>query len=190
MNDPITATSLITQADTRFDDPANQLQLHQTLYSFASGAQWMGLAMGLEPKAIAQRPYNRWGTFKYTLCSLPLIACLIGILALSAWIAILLPLAILLFYLIEAQFVFLFPLLITGSPRPLAHSRQLTRQAGGTLKVVSIVMPLACFMALGSLTPISRAQPRRAFALGCLSIIIWYEQVTANNQSAKLVAPK
>ena len=79
------------------------------------------------------------------------------------------PLAILAFYAVEAQMVFLFPLALDGCATPLRGSLALTRRAGGTLKVMGTVLPIAWHMLSGA--------SLRSWCHGCLAIVLWYEAI-------------
>ncbi|MBA3869730.1 MAG: hypothetical protein H0X30_11320 [Anaerolineae bacterium] len=70
--------------------------------------------------------------------------------------------------------VFLFPLALDGYPELFRESRQLTIKAGGTLNVMLIVMRLALVMLFGGFWGRGFV---RSWALGCLSVVLWYEQV-------------
>src|SRR5262249_35884759 len=84
------------------------------------------------------------------------------------------PLAILVFYAVEAQMVFLFPLALDGSARPFRAARAWTRRAGGTLAVLRVVLPLAGVMLLGGMAGRGFV---RCWCLGCLAVCLWYEDL-------------
>ncbi|MEP6987616.1 MAG: hypothetical protein ABI970_18575, partial [Chloroflexota bacterium] len=54
------------------------------------------------------------------------------------------------------------------------ESRSWTVKAGGTLNVMLIVMHLALVMLFGGFLGKGFV---RSWALGCLSVVLWYEQV-------------
>jgi hypothetical protein len=86
--------------------------------------------------------------------------------------ALLLIMCVPVFYAIEAQMVFLFPLALDGSAGPFRESRVWTRQAGGTLEVMRLVLPIAVTMLFGGF--VGRGFVR-SWCIGCLAVCVWYE---------------
>ncbi|MBI4346170.1 MAG: hypothetical protein HY553_04905 [Elusimicrobia bacterium] len=78
------------------------------------------------------------------------------------------------FYAAEARGVFVFPLALDGCDRPLEESARWLARAGGTWKVMSVVMPLALRMLLGGFAGRGFL---RSWCLGCLAICVWYEEL-------------
>lgn len=89
----------------------------------------------------------------------------------------LVPFAVVAFYAVEAQMVFLFPLALDGMARPFGAARSFTCRAGGTIAVMCVVVPLACTMLLGSLAGRGFL---RSWCLGCLAVCLWYEDLRNN----------
>jgi hypothetical protein len=81
------------------------------------------------------------------------------------------PLPIAVFYLIEIHTLFLFPLLIDQTPRPLLTSVKATYKIG-IGRCFFTVIPIAAYMLLGLLR---LSNPLRNWYIGCLAIIIWYK---------------
>ena len=81
---------------------------------------------------------------------------------------------ILTFYAVEAQFVFLFPLAIDRTPKLIRSSLSMSQKAGGTTKVMGIVLPIAAYMLLGGFFGKGFL---RSWCIGCLAIVIWYETI-------------
>ncbi len=122
----------------------------------------------------APRNYHLLGLGKYALAGG---TALLWVLAASvmgwpelAW------LAIAVFYAVEAQFVFLFPLALDGSPAPFREARRWTVRAGGTWQVMRVVLPLVATMLGGGF--FGRGFTR-SWCLGCLAVCIWYEDLRA-----------
>lgn len=158
------ARRLLAEAAALYDDPALPLrQAAESTRDFAAGAEWMRLALrvlrGQAPEGRAN--FQLLGLVKYSACAL-------AFLALARWS---LPLAVLAFYAVEAQMVFLFPLCLDG--RPYGENRTLVRRAGGTLAVMRTVMRLAFTMLTGGLRD---RRFVRAWCLGCLAVVLWYEE--------------
>ena len=171
------ARELLQRAITIYDNPdgslADKARNQGWKQGFASGADWMRLAMShyrAIPIPPNQANYQYYGTLKYGLASLGALAVIGFVIWSKLWIVI--PLAVFVFYAIEAQMVFLFPLLIDGYSNPIQHSIQWTSRAGGTIPVMLIVMQLACVMLFGGFVGQGFV---RSWALGCLSVCIWYE---------------
>jgi hypothetical protein len=129
---------LLTRARLIYDDPdlplAAMAAREGWRSGFVSGAAWMRLAMshvrGVEiPRTNA--PFQFLGTVKYGLCSLVALIYLLIVRSMHWY-----PLAIgvvIVFYAVEAQMVFLFPLAIDGFPNLFRESRRWMVKAGGTL---------------------------------------------------------
>jgi predicted MPP superfamily phosphohydrolase len=148
---------------------------------FAGGARWMAAALAAlrdgARVAPLDRPDGAWfqwlGVVKYASAVAAALAAAAG--AILANQLLLLPLAVLAFYAVEVQMVFLFPLALDGSARPFRDSRAWTRRAGGTLASMLVVMRLAAHMLFGSLCGGGGAL--RAWCTGCLAVCIWYEDL-------------
>ena len=173
------ASELLKEARRLYDTPDlpfARIAMEDSWRSgFASGAEWMRIVLthrrGHEiPPTHA--PYNLLGIIKYGLavvCALAYAAFVWSI----GW-PILLPGAVFIFYAIEAQMVFLFLLAIDGKSSLFLKSLWMTQQAGGTFSVMSTVMRLAVVMIFGGFVGMGFV---RAWALGCLSVVLWYEEV-------------
>jgi hypothetical protein len=175
----MSAAQLLAQARTLYDNPtlpyAQKATREAWRSGFASGAEWMRMALSnLRGEAIPARDnsYNTLGIVKYSLASLGALLYLILVVGTGLWF--LAPGLVLVFYAIEAQMVFLFPLTIDGVSDRISISQHWTRQAGGTFKVMLIVMQLAVVMLFGGLVGQGFV---RSWALGCLAVVLWYEEV-------------
>jgi hypothetical protein len=82
--------------------------------------------------------------------------------------------ALLVFYAVEAQMAFLFPLALDGEAQPFAAAWRMTGRAGGTPAVMRVVLPLAGVMLLGGLAGRGFL---RSWCLGCLAVCVWYEDL-------------
>lgn len=173
------ALKLLQQARQIYDNPdfsfADQAKNQGWRHGFASGADWMRSAMShyrVTPIPPNSANYHYYGTLKYGLSTIGALV----VIGFASWsrMWLLLPLVVLVFYAIEAQMVFLFPLLIDGYSNPIKQSYQWTIRAGGTIPVMVTVMQLASVMLFGGLIGQGFV---RSWALGCLSICIWYEEL-------------
>ena len=151
----IRARDLLTRAAEQYDALASPLRAAAAAAAFggfASGAQWMRLALETmrgRPCVPAAFNYHLLGLIKYGLAAG---VALLWAVAACAWhVPWLVPLAAAAFYAVEAQMVFLFPLALDGSAQPFGAARRWTRHAGGTVGVMRVVMPLACTMLFGGL---------------------------------------
>jgi predicted MPP superfamily phosphohydrolase len=174
----VRARDLLSRAAEWYDAPGSPLRAAAAGAAwgrFASGAQWMRLVLetlrgrSCRPSALN---YQWLGLIKYGLATGA--ALLWAAAACAAHIPWLAPLAIVAFYAVEAQMVFLFPLALDGSARPFAAARRWTRRAGGTLAVMRVVLPLACTMLFGGLAGRGFL---RCWCLGCLAVCLWYEDL-------------
>jgi hypothetical protein len=176
MVERVRAGALLGKARELFDAPGNSLAQSAAdawKSGFASGGQWM--RRGLEclrgtPCPGPARGLNTLGLIKYGLACLGALACLAGVLVVGQPLLLLLSVPV--FYAIEAQMVFLFPLVFDGSEHPFRDSRRWTRRAGGTGAVMWVVLPIACTMLLGGFAGRGFV---RSWCLGCLAVCVWYE---------------
>lgn len=175
----ITAHSLLAHARMLYDNPAlpfaSSAEREAWKSGFVSGAAWMRLVLGYlrETKLPPVNADFQWlGTGKYALCAAGALLWVAVTLAAGLWLFI--PFAAFVFYAIEAQMVFLFPLALDGCTSLFRESRLWTIKAGGTIHVMLIVMRLALVMLFGGFLGGGFI---RSWALGCLSVILWYEQV-------------
>ncbi|MFL5763111.1 MAG: hypothetical protein ACJ77K_04155 [Bacteroidia bacterium] len=144
---------------------------------FQTGAQWMQQMMkqmdedtpDLDP-AIS---FSKYGTLKYTLCLLAFFVSAFLFYKINRW---LLPLSVLIFYMVEIQFLFLFPVLISRLPNPVSKSIQMTFETG-TMKAIFTVIPIAAFMLTGLF---NLRNPYRNWHIGSLAILIWYSDEVKN----------
>jgi hypothetical protein len=174
---------LLSRARLIYDDPdlpfAGLAAREGWRSGFTSGADWMWLAMSHVRSTEIPRtnaPFQRLGTIKYGLCSF---AALIYLLL--VWNLHLYPLSIgvfFVFYAVEAQMVFLFPLAIDGYQNLFPESRRWTLKAGGTVRVAATILPLAAVMLFGRFASQGFV---RSWALGCLSVVVWYEDLRRND---------
>jgi predicted MPP superfamily phosphohydrolase len=178
----VTARGLLSRAAALYDAPESPLREAAAAAvwgGFASGAAWMRLALETQ-RGQACPPtscrFGRLGVIKYGLASGAALLCAAAIMA--ADLLWLLPLAVVVFYAVEAQMVFQFPLALDGATQPFRAARVWTVRAGGTVAVMGVVLPLAGTMVLGGL--VGRGF-LRSWCLGCLAVCLWYEtlRVTA-----------
>jgi hypothetical protein len=142
-----------------------------SLLIFTSGAEWMMNRMNEmdSQKRVFDNSisYEKYGYFKYGIC---LFAFFIMGVLMSLKSLYLLPLAILVFYIFEIHFLFLFPLSIDKVKNPIKESIQMTYRIG-IFSALKTVIPIGFFMMLGLL---NFRNPLKNWYLGCLSILIWY----------------
>lgn len=184
------AAVLLSRAAVLFDAPGNPLAETAPRAwrgGFASGGCWMQLALEHlrgQPLPEAVCDLNRLGLIKYGLACAAALAWLV--LTIRCQLPRLAVLCVPVFYAVEAQMVFLFPLALDGSMRPFGEARRWTRHAGGTATVMAIVLPLAATMLLGGL--LGRGFVR-SWCLGCLAVCLWYEDLRTE-QSLLLPPPR
>jgi hypothetical protein len=153
---------------------------------FPAGARWMyDRLQELQPSD--NRPfdadinYTGYGLFKYGCCLtgalLPITAISVySRLPLPAFLPILIPAAVGLFYFFEIHFLFLFPFLIDQCRQPLLASFQAAYKIG-LGKCLTTVIPIAGYMMIGLLR---RSNRPGNWYIGCLAIIIWYDHDIRN----------
>jgi hypothetical protein len=190
MSERARARLLLRRARDIYDHPDCPLALQsrdawQGL--FASGGEWMRLALAeLRGEWLPPRPirFNALGLLKYGLACAAALPFAAAALALQVW-----PLLILCvpaFYAVEAQMVFLFPLMLDGAARPFREARRWTVRAGGTLAVMTVVLPIAALMLCGGF---ARQGFVRSWCIGCLAVCIWYEDLRTAAVPATTASP-
>jgi hypothetical protein len=177
MAKPPSAALLLAGARELYDDPtlpfAQTAQNDAWKSGFASGADWMRLVLcqlrGVNPPT-ASASFQQLGVVKYGLSALCALLFLCLVISTRAWLF--LPGVVLVFYAVEAQMVFLFPLALDGCRNPIRESLVWTRAAGGTIPVMFTVMQLAVVMLFGGFFGRGFV---RSWCLGCLAVVLWYE---------------
>jgi predicted MPP superfamily phosphohydrolase len=178
MRERLSPTSLLREAAALFDAPETRLaESTRGVWrnGFVSGADWMRSALGLLRNDVPiKRNINfaALGCGKYSvaiMAALPAFA--LAIVTKQLWW---LAAGVLLFYAVEAQMVFLFPLALDGRDFPFSESRRWTKHAGGTWRVMLKVMAIAATMIFGGFFGRGFV---RSWCLGCLAILIWYERL-------------
>ncbi len=142
---------------------------------FTSGGRWMQQKLcelrGTDAPAAQPIAFTAYGILKYGLSLAAFFAAAVALGTVSYWLA---PLAVIVFYIVEAHFLFLFPLLMDNSPKPVWASIRLTYKVGLARAVVT-VMPIGFFMVAGLL---NFNNPFRCWHIGCMAVVIWYEDET------------
>jgi hypothetical protein len=165
------AAGWLARARAGFDDPATGLAAAagSARFGFHDGARWMAMALGCPRTDVAPAGYWwRLGLGKYGLATAPALAT--AVMA-WAWLPALLPLAIVVFYAVEARMVFAFPLALHGHAAPLRQSHRLLRATAGSAWATWQVMRIAAVMLFGG---IGGGGARRSWCIGCLAVVEWY----------------
>lgn len=163
---------LLVEASDLYDQTAERIP--PAAPTFYGGARWMGdilSAVDGVKRDFPQRNWNALGMSKYGIC---LLIAIFPPPLLKIPIEYALFVTACLFYLIEAQLVFLFPLAIEEDASPWRTSWRFTRKAGGTLRVSLVTMYIAWTMLTGGL----RGRGfRRSWCIGCIAVVLWYVRV-------------
>lgn len=187
------AMRLIRRAAALYDaDPAlHRAALRARGAGFWGGARWMarGLAglRGEDAQALAPSEPWRWqalGVLKYGACAVAGVAPVALGALLGRWETVALGLVAVVpaFYAVEAQLVFVFPLMLDRVDAPLRASRRLTVAAGGTVSVMLTVLPLAATMLFGGI--VGRGAVR-CWCIGCMGVLLWYDALVQSGCAPK-----
>ena len=84
---------------------------------------------------------------------------------------LLFPFSIVIFYLAEVHFLFLFPILLDNVEKPIWTSIKQTYKMGIFTTIITVI-PIGFYMVFGLF---NFKDPFRNWYIGCLSIIIWYQ---------------
>ncbi len=147
----------------------------ETVRGFGDGGAWMALALSaVRNRRVAPKEsrFLALGLRKYGLCLLA--AGSAAAVSSRAGTACAVAFGLLAFYAVEARRVFDFPAAIDYGRRARTAARALHRRAGGTITILTRVVPIAAFMLLGWL---ANGRPRRNFVVGCMAVILWYESL-------------
>lgn len=185
---PASWRALLARAAAVYDEPGSALANSAgpaVWGGFASGAEWMRRAMErlrggpLGPPAAPAPNFQALGLLKYAAAT----AAAAGWAFLSVWAGwpALAALAVPLFYAVEVQGVFLFPVALDGHARPFRTARRWTVRAGGTPRAMAVVMPVAATMLFGGF--VGRGFVR-SWCLGCLAVCVWYEDLRTAGAAA------
>jgi len=163
---------LLKKSQEHFDQFSIERNRKINFFIFRNGAEWMLERMNeldeRERVFDASFPFEKYGYFKYVIC---LSVFLMSAFFLFYKAMFLVPLAILLFYFLEIHFLFLFPLMIDKVEKPILTSIQMTYKIG-VFQTLITVIPIGFYMLIGMF---NLRNPLRNWYLGCMSILIWYE---------------
>lgn len=181
----VSAAGWLSRAQTVLLEHPELERATKSVRGFGSGGAWMVHALSVvrdRPITLRERRFQAIGLRKYARCLLAGAAA-----AAAAWTGgtlCAIAFGLLAFYAVEARYVFDFPAAIDYGARARLASNALFRRAGGTLTVLSRVLPIAAFMLWGG---IARARPRWSFAVGGLAIVLWYESLRKRDDSTPCV---
>jgi len=160
---------------------------------FASGAAWMEEVRKSAPRSRA-RPLrdNALGLLKNGGAALVAAGASLGALGAASALGgpllgatAALPVFVLTFYAVEGQMVFLFPILHEARARGeepsllalLRACRARTVRAGGTLRVMRVVMPISARMITGGFLGRGFVS---SWCAGCIAVVLWHESLASD----------
>ncbi|WP_129717477.1 hypothetical protein [Pedobacter sp. SYP-B3415] len=163
---------LLQEARKHFDRYPEAAEGISSASFFEQGGRWMSIRLQELRGQQTQQPdevssFSFYGWLKYGLCCAGTLPAAAALYLIHPVVSIL---SVVVFYCIEAGFLFLFPLLIDKRPAPLAGSIAMTHRVG-FLNAVTNVIPIALFMLSGLLNVRS---PFFRWQLGCMAVLIWY----------------
>ncbi len=168
---------LLRQAAIHLQHNPGYLAKTATVAVFSTGGLWMQHRLSelrnVETATNNAIRFNFYGLIKYGICMSAFVCSLFVLAKVSIT---LLPLAIIVFYIFEVQFLFLFPLLIDGAGTPIRESLKLTYKVGVT-NAVATVLPIGLFMVYGLL---NLREPFKNWHIGCMAVLIWYNNEVGN----------
>lgn len=168
----MTVGRLLSESKRQFDKRPAQVQQVFSSNMFAVGARWMfeKLQEDDELGAVAVfDPSINFRYYGYLKYGISLLAFLTSCFAFGKLHLLLMPLAVLVFYVFEVHFLFLFPLLLDRVENPILTSIKQTYLTG-FIKALVWVFIIAMYMLSGLLNP---RNPWRKWHIGCLSIVLW-----------------
>jgi hypothetical protein len=145
---------------------------------FKLGAKWMFDKLN-ENKNDKKLKFNHsinffvFGLLKY---GISFFAFLLSAILFSKINFFLIPLSIIIFYFAEIHFLFLFPILLDNVKKPIFTSIKQTYKTGVLTTLINVI-PIGLYMIFGLL---NIKAPFRNWYIGCLAIIIWYQNEIRN----------
>jgi hypothetical protein len=158
---------LLAQSKTQLAAQPPVVSQYISFRVFESGAHWMAEKMNVQHSGNVTS-FSAYGALKYGVSGVFFVASALLLGSINLW---LLPLSVVIFYLAEVHFLFLFPLLIDKVKRPVWTSVKQTYRTGLLASLLNVI-PIGLFMLLGLLR---RKDPLRNWYIGCLAIVIWYK---------------
>lgn len=141
--------NLLRESREHFERFSNAKKKTLSSLIFTNGAEWMLERMneldGGTRIFNVSTSFEGYGYLKYGIC---LFSFILSGVFLSNKTIFLLPFAILVFYILEVHFLFLFPLLIDRMERPLLESIRMTYKVG-VFRTLFTVIPIGFFYAYG-----------------------------------------
>lgn len=159
-------------------DQKPEMQCGINVQLFENGAFWMQRQMRnwLGTSAITSdlsAAFTVAGIIKY---GLSLSAFSVSLFFLFPKSFLFLPAAILIFYIVEVHFLFLFPLMIDRVEKPFYSSVKATYKVGFFRCLFSTIV-IAAYMIVGFFR---FKDPLRNWYVGCMAILIWYKNEIRN----------
>ena len=181
----VSAAGWLRRAAAEFAQNPELLSSAGTVRGFTGGGAWMAAALSATRNRRVVSRESRFlalGLRKYGLSLLAAGSAAACSLALGSAAAI--ALGLFAFYAVEARHVFDFPAAIDYGRRARTASRALHRRAGGSITILTRLLPIAAFMLFGWL---ANGRPRANFVLGCMAVILWYESLRKGEDSTPCV---
>jgi len=169
---------LLSQSRNHLVKSSNCIHNEISINLFSIGAKWMFDKLNeLDNKKSTKFDhsinYNLYGILKYGICFFALLISFFFFYKIHLFLT---PLSVIVFYFFEVHFLFLFPLLIDKTKNPILMSIKQTYRIG-IFQSIFTVIPIGFFMVFG-LFKINN--PFKNWYIGCLSIIIWYQNEVRN----------
>jgi hypothetical protein len=164
---------LIDQGKTKLAGKSQATTL--TTNVFGSGAEWMFVQLNENKDASFNKSiqYSAYGFLKYSISLLAFFVSAFLFFRINVWLV---PISIIVFYLVEIHFLFLFPLLIDNVKRPLLTSIRETYRTGIFTALFNVI-PIGVYMIMGLFR---LKDPFRNWYIGCLAIVVWYNEEVRN----------
>lgn len=142
---------------------------------FKSGAEWMfGHLNGKSDSRFNRSaPYSAYGFLKYSISLFAFFVSAFLLFRINVWLV---PVSIIVFYLVEIHFLFLFPLLMDNVKQPLLTSVRETYRTGIFTTLFNVI-PIGIYMMMGLFR---LKDPFRNWYIGCLAIVVWYNEEVRN----------
>ncbi len=173
-------TEWVSKAENHYSEFSERMDIRYSSDIFRDGAFWMHCRMNeMDSVRNSEFPneenFTCYGIFKYLTVSAA------GLVSAGILIRIslfLLPVSILIFYLTEMFFLFLFPLLIDRCRNPAAENFAILKKTG-LIRSFYCLLRIAFKMISGIF---NTADPFKEWKIGCIAVLFWYKEVSSSRK--------
>lgn len=160
---------LLREARERIDE--NKIRQQKSVLLFTSGAKWLHAYLNVPEAKTKKFPLRNYELYGWTKYAFSLLIALLWVYLFASKSPAIALLSVIIFYIVEVHFLFLFPLAITGKDQLLFRSVRAT-YTFGFWKAFFYTVCIAGYMLVGLLNV---KDPIINWRTGCLAILLLYQ---------------